>query len=174
MGPSVSIEYLQTFRESVDEDSLPAGWVPRITVCNARIVVSTHPGACLSTQRFDYIIVGGGTAGCVLANRLSARLDTNVLLLEAGPRRGNWWVEMPLAFVLILQSKRYNWAYRTHAEPALNQRRLYCPSGRVLGGSSAINGMVHARGHPSDYDRWRALGASGWSARDVLAYFKKS
>ena len=139
---------------------------------DARYSMSPRAGGTLAS--YDHIIVGGGTAGCVLANRLSAQPDTKVLLLEAGPSKGNWWLEMPLGFVMVLQSTRYNWAYQTAPEPHLNQRRLDCPGGRVLGGGSAINGMVHARGHPCDFDRWVGLGARGWAAKDVAPYFKKS
>ena len=124
-------------------------------------------------DEFDYIIVGAGSAGCVLANRLSEDRDTTVLLIEAGPKDGHWQLSMPAALTLPLQGTRYNWAYETEPQAALNNRRLFWPRGRVLGGSSSINGMVWIRGHASDYDTWYRQGLDGWAFCQVLPYFKR-
>ncbi|MEM7123087.1 MAG: choline dehydrogenase [Pseudomonadota bacterium] len=123
---------------------------------------------------FDYIIVGAGSAGCVLANRLSEDPATTVLLLEAGGGDDTYKVQMPGAQQLPLADKDLNWSYLSEPEPQLNNRRIDVPRGRVLGGSSSINGMVYLRGHPLDYDAWAELGATGWSYRDVLAYFMRA
>ncbi len=122
----------------------------------------------------DYVIIGAGSAGCVLANRLSAAPDCEVLVLEAGPYDSSLVIHMPAAFAYPLQSERFNWAYRTEAEPDLDGRSMDCPRGRVIGGSSSINGMVYVRGHALDYDRWAELGALGWSYAEVLPYFKRA
>ena len=122
----------------------------------------------------DYVIVGAGSAGCVLASRLSENSDCSVLLLEAGGSDQRLIVKMPSAFYLPMQSKTLNWGYRSEPEPHMNGRRLDCPRGRALGGSSSINGMVYVRGHAQDYERWQALGAEGWGYEDVLPYFKKA
>lgn len=127
-----------------------------------------------TSSRFDYIVVGGGAAGCVLANRLSADSDVSVALLEAGPVDRSWMIRMPIAMAKLWQSERFNWCYRSEPEPRLNDRRIFCPRGRVLGGSSAINGMVHVRGHREDFEQWAALGCRGWSFREILPYFKRS
>jgi choline dehydrogenase-like flavoprotein len=123
---------------------------------------------------FDYVIVGGGSAGCVVASRLSEDPRVSVCLLEAGGAGNNWVVNTPLATALMLPSKINNWAFETVPQAGLNGRRGYQPRGRALGGSSAINAMVYIRGHRSDYDRWAALGNPGWSYDDVLPYFKKA
>jgi choline dehydrogenase len=127
-----------------------------------------------SNDRYDYIIVGAGSAGCVLANRLSEDSATRVLLLEAGKPDRHVWLKLPLKFRDLMTDMRFNWGYDTEAEPHLGDRSIYLPRGRVLGGSSSINGMVYSRGHPSDYDHWRQLGLAGWSYADVLPYFKRS
>ncbi len=125
---------------------------------------------------WDYVIIGAGSAGCVLAERLSRRPDVSVLLLEAGGR--DWWfdwkIHMPAAFAYPLASDRVNWAYHSEPEPFMDGRRMYCPRGRVLGGSSSINGMVYIRGHARDYDSWAQAGLAGWSYADVLSYFRRA
>jgi len=122
---------------------------------------------------FDYIVVGAGSAGCVLANRLSADPGKRVLLLEAGGR-DNWiWFHIPVGYLFAIGNPRADWMFKTEAEPGLNGRSLSYPRGKVIGGSSAINAMVYMRGQAGDYDHWRQLGLPGWSWEDVLPYFKK-
>ncbi len=123
---------------------------------------------------FDYVIVGAGSAGCVMANRLSADPNCKVLLLEAGPRDWNPFIHMPAGLARLVSFKSINWGYETEPEPHLNNRRLYWPRGRVLGGSSSINAMCYIRGHASDYDDWRDLGNPGWGYEDVLPYFMRA
>ena len=125
-------------------------------------------------RRFDYVIVGAGSAGCVLAARLSEDCDVRVLLLEVGPRDRSWRIDMPSAVGSLLSSERFNWNYRADPEPYLDGRRLTHPRGRVLGGSSSINGMVYIRGHALDYDGWATQGLPDWSYRHVLPYFKRA
>jgi choline dehydrogenase len=124
------------------------------------------------TTTFDYIIVGAGSAGCVLAARLTEDPAVRVLLVEAGPADRSWRIDMPAAVGSLLSSNRFNWNYVSDPEPCLDGRRLIHPRGRVLGGSSSINGMVYIRGHADDYDAWAASGLAGWSYADVLPYFK--
>src|ERR1700716_1788121 len=121
---------------------------------------------------FDYVIVGAGPAGCVLANRLSASGKHSVLLLEAGPRDRNIWIHVPLGYGKLFKEKSVNWMYQTEPEPGLNGRTIFQPRGKVLGGSSSINGLLYVRGQHEDYDRWRQLGNTGWGFDDVLPYFK--
>ena len=123
---------------------------------------------------FDYIIIGAGSAGCVLANRLSEDSDASVLLVEAGSSDDSVLLKMPAAFVYAFNNARYNWGYLSEPEPHLDGRRIDCPRGKVLGGSSSINAMCFVRGHPEDFDRWAAVpGLSDWSFCDCLPYFKK-
>lgn len=130
------------------------------------------------TETFDYIIVGAGSAGCVLANRLTEDTDVRVLLLEAGPRdhAWDWRIHMPSALSYPMQSKTYNWDFYTVPQQHLNGRRLHCPRGRTLGGSSSINGMAYVRGHALDYERWAAEdpALAGWDYAGVLPYFRKA
>ena len=123
---------------------------------------------------FDYVIVGAGSAGCVLANRLSADGKHSVLLLEAGPRDSNLWIHVPLGYGKLFKEKTVNWMYQTEPEPGLNGRQVFQPRGKVLGGSSSINGLLYVRGQHEDYDRWRQHGNTGWGFDDVLPYFKKA
>ncbi len=127
------------------------------------------------TQACDYIIVGAGSAGSTLANRLTEDEDVRVELVETGPKDGSWMLDMPAAFSRPLLSDRFNWAYRSQPEPYLNQRRMDCPRGRVLGGSSSINGMCYVRGNARDYDRWAVeSGDPSWSYAHCLPYFRKA
>jgi choline dehydrogenase-like flavoprotein len=126
------------------------------------------------TETFDYVIAGGGPAGCVLAGRLSEDPSVSVCLLEAGNAGDSWVVNTPAAIVLMVPRALNNWAFETVPQAGLGGRRGYQPRGRALGGSSAINAMVYIRGHRSDYDRWAALGNPGWSYDEVLPYFKRA
>lgn len=128
----------------------------------------------MSDTQFDYIIVGAGSAGCVLANRLSASGEHQVLLLEAGGSDKNILIQMPTALSYPMASKTYNWGYDSDPEPAVNNRRISCPRGKALGGTSSINGMVYVRGHACDFDEWESHGATGWSYADCLPYFKRA
>ena len=123
---------------------------------------------------FDYVIVGGGSAGCVLANRLSANPGTSVLLLEAGGEDDYIWVKIPVGYLYCIGNSRTDWGFRTEPESGLNGRSIGYPRGRILGGCSAINGMIYMRGQAADYDSWRQLGNIGWGWDDVLPYFLKS
>ncbi|WP_345866281.1 choline dehydrogenase [Shewanella algae] len=125
-------------------------------------------------QNFDYIIVGAGSAGCVLANRLSEDKNKRVLLLETGGSDRSIFIQMPTALSIPMNTQKYAWQFETEPEPGLDNRRMHCPRGKVLGGSSSINGMVYVRGHAHDFDEWQASGAEGWSYADCLPYFKKA
>ncbi len=125
-------------------------------------------------SRFDYIIVGAGSAGCVLAARLSEDRSVSVLLLEAGGSDRSLFIRMPTALSIPMNMSRFNWGYSSVSERHLDGRKMNCPRGKVLGGSSSINGMVYVRGHPCDFDSWEEQGASGWSYAGCLPYFKKS
>src|SRR2546423_928588 len=122
---------------------------------------------------FDYIVVGAGTAGCIMANRLSADPKNRVLILEAGGN-DNWiWFHIPVGYLFAIGNPRSDWMFKTEAEPGLNGRALAYPRGKVIGGSSAINAMIYMRGQAADYDGWRQLGLAGWSWDEVLPYFLK-
>nr|NKB54667.1 NAD(P)-binding protein [Rhizobiaceae bacterium] len=124
--------------------------------------------------RYDYVIVGGGTAGCVLANRLSEDPGTSVLLLEAGGNDNYHWVHIPVGYLYCIGNPRTDWMMKTAEEAGLNGRSLVYPRGKVLGGCTSVNGMIYMRGQASDYDGWRQMGNSGWGWDDVLPYFVKS
>ena len=125
-------------------------------------------------EEVDFLVLGGGSAGCVLASRLSEDPGSTVALIEAGGPGDSWLVETPLAGVLMVPTRLHNWAFDTAPQAGLGGRRGYQPRGRALGGSSAINAMIYTRGNPADYDRWAALGNPGWSYADVLPYFRKA
>ncbi|SDT51112.1 choline dehydrogenase [Bradyrhizobium canariense] len=137
--------------------------------------VSSAPGRLSSdAPEYDYVIIGAGSAGCVLANRLSADGKSSVLLLEAGPEDTNLWIHVPLGYGKLFKEKTVNWMYQTEPEPGLDGRTVFQPRGKVLGGSSSINGLLYVRGQHQDYDRWRQRGNAGWGYDDVLPYFKKA
>lgn len=128
----------------------------------------------MSTKQYDYIIVGAGSAGCVLANRLTEDPKVSVLVVEYGGSDKSVIIQMPSAFSIPMNTKKYNWHYETEPEPHLDGRRLHCPRGKVLGGSSSINGLVYIRGHAYDFDEWESLGAKNWGYRNCLPYFRKA
>jgi choline dehydrogenase len=127
-----------------------------------------------ATEEFDFVIVGAGSAGCVLADRLTADGRNSVLVLEHGGSDRSVFIQMPGALSIPMNTKRYNWRYETEPEPHLGGRRMHCPRGKVLGGSSSINGLVYVRGNPLDFDRWEDEGAAGWGYRHVLPYFRRA
>lgn len=126
------------------------------------------------TSRFDYIVIGAGSAGAVMAARLSEDAATKVLLLEAGPPDNSFWIHLPIGYGKTMWSTKYNWCFHTDPDPNMNGRRIYWPRGKTLGGSSSINGLIYIRGQHADYDAWAQQGNPGWSAQDVLPYFVKS
>jgi len=126
------------------------------------------------TDSFDYIVVGAGSAGCVLADRLTASGRHRVLLLEAGGHDRNVWIHIPLGYGKLFTNSKVNWLYSSEPEAELDNRQIIQPRGKVLGGSSSINGLLYIRGQPADFDRWRQLGNSGWSFEDVLPYFRRA
>lgn len=125
-------------------------------------------------MEYDYIVVGAGSAGAVLAGRLSEDPSTRVLLLEAGPRDNSFWIHLPIGYGKTMWSKKYNWCFHTEPDPGMNDRSIYWPRGKTLGGCSSINGLIYIRGQREDYDHWAELGNSGWSFDDMLPYFIRS
>ncbi len=128
----------------------------------------------MTPQDADYVIVGAGSAGCVLANRLSADARNRVVVLEAGGRDWNPWIHVPVGYFKTMHNPSVDWCYKTEPDPGLNGRSLDWPRGKVLGGSSSLNGLLYVRGQPQDYDRWRQMGNPGWGWEDVLPLFKRS
>jgi choline dehydrogenase-like flavoprotein len=124
-------------------------------------------------SEYDYIVVGAGSAGCVLANRLTADGKHQVLLLEAGGSERSLWIQVPIGYARTFHDPRYNWMYEADSDPGLDNRRAFWPRGKVLGGSSSINAMIYVRGQPGDFDDWRAAGNPGWSFTELLPYFRK-
>jgi choline dehydrogenase len=127
-----------------------------------------------NAESFDFVIVGAGSAGCVLANRLSASGRHRVLLLEAGPENRHPWLHIPLGYGKLFADRRFNWCYASEPQPECHGRQVIAPRGKVVGGSSSINGLIYIRGQAEDFDHWRQLGNTGWSFDDVLPYFRKS
>ena len=128
----------------------------------------------METIEADYVVVGAGSAGCVVAARLSEDPAVRVVLLEAGGPDRNPWIHIPIGYGKTIIDKSVNWAYEAEPDPGVNGRRIYTPRGKVLGGSSSINGLLYVRGQAEDFDHWRQLGNVGWSYDDVLPYFKRS
>ena len=160
-GPAKKCRELRTFR---------GGQAPP-----QRLGIRADHGANTGAyESFDYIVVGAGSAGCVLANRLTASGRHRVLLLEAGGRDRNIWIHIPLGYGKLFNNPKVNWLYATEPEPDMNNRTLIQPRGKVLGGSSSINGLLYIRGQPQDFDHWRQLGNAGWSFEDVLPFFRRA
>ena len=125
-------------------------------------------------MEFDYVVVGAGSAGCVVANRLSANNAATVALIEAGGADNSPWIHIPVGYFRTMGNPKTDWCYKTEADPGLNGRTIDWPRGKVLGGSSSINGLLYVRGQPQDFDHWRQLGNTGWSWSDVLPYFRRA
>ena len=125
-------------------------------------------------MRFDYVIVGAGSAGCALANRLSEDGRYRVALIEAGPRDTSPWIHIPVGYFRTMGNPKMDWCYETQEDAGIANRSIPWPRGRVLGGSSSINGLLYVRGQAQDYDGWAQMGCTGWSWSDVLPYFKRS
>ncbi|OYV83825.1 MAG: choline dehydrogenase, partial [Acidiphilium sp. 21-68-69] len=125
-------------------------------------------------SEYDYIIVGAGSAGCAMANRLTEDGSTTVLLLEFGGSDRSPFIQMPSALSIPMNTRKYDWGYHSEPEPHLGGRRMHTPRGKVLGGSSSINGLVYIRGNAMDFEHWEAMGARGWGWRDVLPYFRRA
>ena len=140
----------------------------------ASALQSERAASRMDGETFDYVIVGAGSAGCVLADRLTEDGRSSVLVLEYGGSDRSIFIQMPAALSIPMNSKTYNWGYESEPEPHLGGRRIACPRGKVLGGSSSINGMVYVRGHPLDFERWEEEGAKGWGYRNVLPYFRRA
>jgi choline dehydrogenase len=128
----------------------------------------------VSAETFDYVVIGAGSAGCVLADRLTADGSASLVVLEYGGSDRSLWIQMPSALSIPMNMARYDWCYYTEPEPHLGGRRLHTPRGKVLGGSSSINGLVYVRGNPLDFERWQEQGALGWGYQDVLPYFRRA
>ena len=128
----------------------------------------------MNTIEADFVVVGAGSAGCVMATRLSEDPSTRVVLLEAGGEDRNRWIHIPLGYGKTFADPSVNWCYQAEPDPGANNRSIFWPRGKVLGGSSLINGMVYIRGQHEDFDLWRQLGNTGWSSTDVLPYFKRA
>ena len=126
-----------------------------------------------AATEYDYVIVGAGSAGCVLTNRLSEVADTSICVLEAGPSDWHPYIHLPAGFIKTFHMKSINWAYQQEPGPWTGGRSIYAPRGKTLGGSSSINGMLYVRGQPQDFDDWAAQGLAGWGWRDVLPWFRK-
>ena len=124
-------------------------------------------------KNFDYLIIGAGSAGCVLANRLSKKQNNSIAIFESGGKSNTWKVDMPSALLYTMHDPKMNWKYYSEPEPYLNNRRIFCPRGKMIGGCSSHNGMVFVRGHKEDYNRWASYGLKNWSYNHVLPYFKK-
>ena len=127
----------------------------------------------VNLKSYDYIVVGAGSAGAIVASRLSEDSTCTVLLLEYGGSDHSIFLRMPTALGIPMNTKKYNWGFESITEPHVNNRRMNCPRGKVVGGSSSINGMVYVRGNPLDYDEWESSGATGWNYQNCLPYFKK-